>query len=604
MKSVNALQDMIIGLVNECKLRNKNHKKVTEQEVVKRNSFIESLEDTFWVVSPDYEKKLKDSGHEDWYYLEGVRGKKRCAAIGSFETNSHKKMKRAILEKQSIENRRKKDLENPFGVTSSSTLGSKSTSSASTDNDGLDYIPPKKKTKKMEALPRELLLLTEKTQTSVRNVTQIASAFVKQQGENINDYNLSCATTHRRMTSMRKTTADEIIQDQLSNKDMIWTLHWDGKKIESLRHAGKDTENLAVLLTGTDGQEVLLSVSEVQDEANAENESQHIMKILMDYNVRISNIAALVFDTTSLNTGNKQGIVLRLETQFGRSLLQLGCRHHIYELVCGASCSVVYGSGTGPTEPLFKKLKDIWDSLDKQSYSSIEIPRSQRKLLLLVEQVVTFLQDWISNSSKIKLRHDYLELATLTLLFLGGTLPESIKNATIKDPGAIHHARWMSKAIYTMKIALFRNQLEEIYEEDLDNIVSLAIFLSVFYTKAWLTCTDAAAAPSNDLELFKLLLNVENNVLKNPKSWPSHFYSLVSNARKKLENHLWYLSERLVIFSLFSEQVPVSEKKKMTAALLDYTPTTNSAQSMPQSKNFGSKILKDLIGHDSWTMFK
>ena len=312
---------------------------------------------------------------------------------------------------------------------------------------------------------------------------------------------------------------------------MIWTLHWDGKKIESLRHAGKDTENLAVLLTGTDGQEVLLSVSEVQDEANAENESQHIMKILMDYNVRISNIAALVFDTTSLNTGNKQGIVLRLETQFGRSLLQLGCRHHIYELVCGASCSVVYGSGTGPTEPLFKKLKDIWDSLDKQSYSSIEIPRSQRKLLLLVEQVVTFLQDWISNSSKIKLRHDYLELATLTLLFLGGTLPESIKNATIKDPGAIHHARWMSKAIYTMKIALFRNQLEEIYE-DLDNIVSLAIFLSVFYTKTWLTCTDAASAPSNDLELFKLLLNVENNVLKNPKSWPSHFYSLVSNARK------------------------------------------------------------------------
>ena len=84
MKSVNALQDMIIGLVNECKLRNKNHKKVTEQEVVKRNSFIESLEDTFWVVSPDYEKKLKDSGHEDWYYLEGVRGKKTLCYNRSF----------------------------------------------------------------------------------------------------------------------------------------------------------------------------------------------------------------------------------------------------------------------------------------------------------------------------------------------------------------------------------------------------------------------------------------------------------------------------------------------------------------------------------------
>ena len=138
----------------------------------------------------------------------------------------------------------------------------------------------------------------------------------------------------------------------------------------------------------------------------------------------------------------------------------------------------------------------------------------KESFFLLVEQVVTFLQDWISNSSKIKLRHDYLELATLTLLFLGGTLPESIEDATIKDPGAIHHARWMSKAIYTMKIALFRNQLREVYKEDLDNIVSLAIFLSVFYTKVWLTCTDAATVPSNDLELLKLLLNVENNALK------------------------------------------------------------------------------------------
>ena len=157
----------------------------------------------------------------------------------------------------------------------------------------------------------------------------------------------------------------------------------------------------------------------------------------------------------------------------------------------------------------------------------------------------------------------------------------------------------MSKAIYTVKIALFRNQLEGIYKEDLKNIVSLAIFLSVFYTKAWLTCTDAAAAPFNDLELLKLLLNVENNIAKNPKSWPSDFHPLISNAREKLEKHLWYLSERLVTFSLFSDQVTVSDKKKIKAVLLEYTPTANSLQSMPHSKNFGSKLLKDFIGHDS-----
>ena len=74
------------------------------------------------------------------------------------------------------------------------------------------------------------------------------------------------------------------------------------------------------------------------------------------------------------------------------------------------------------------------------------------------------------------LRHDYLELATLSLLFPGGTFPEAMKVVTIKEPGAIHHARWMAKALYTLKIALFRKQLEGIYKEQLKDIYSLAIF--------------------------------------------------------------------------------------------------------------------------------
>ena len=294
-----------------------------------------------------------------------------------------------------------------------------------------------------------------------------------------------------------------------------------------------------------------------------------------------------------------------MEAEFGRSLLQLGCRHHIYELVGGAACSVVYGSTTGPNEPLFKKLIDNWDILDLENYSTIRLARHQRKLPLLVQEIILFLQNWLKNSSKGKLRNDYLQLATLSLLFLGGTLPESLKKHTIKAPGAIHHARWMSKAIYTLKIALFRNQLEHIYEvEQLEEIVSLATFLSVFYTKAWLTCTSAADAPFNDLELMKKLLDMEKTITSDPKKWPTKFLSLVSQARQKLEKHFWYLSERLVIFALFSNNVIASEKKKMKEALLKFRPVTNSPQCIPHSKKMGGKMLRDFVGGDSWTMFK
>ena len=353
-----------------------------------------------------------------------------------------------------------------------------------------------------------------------------------------------------------------------------------------------------------DGGEVLLSGSVIEGQSNAETETNHILQVLMEYNVRSSNIAALVFDTTSLNTGNKKGIVLRLEAEFGRGLLQLGCRHHIYELICGASCTVVYGSGTGPTEPLFKKLIDNWDSLDLQNYSSIELPRGHRGLSSLVKQVVIFLQNWLKNSSKMTLRHDYLELATLSLLFLGGTFPEAMKVVTIKEPGAIHHARWMAKALYTLKIALFRKQLERIYKEQLKDIYSLAIFLSVFYTKAWLTCTNAADAPFHDLELLKTVLKIEEALTNNPKSWPLEFLPLIKEARMKLERHMWYLSERLVPFALFSDHVTHSDKKKIKEALLDFSPIANTHQMMPYSENFGVKLLKDFIGSDSWTMFK
>ena len=87
------------------------------------------------------------------------------------------------------------------------------------------------------------------------------------------------------------------------------------------------------------------------------------IQVLNENNINTAKIAALVFDTTSLNSGYKNGIVVKLEKEFGRSLLQLACRHHIFELVGGASCSNVYGQTTGPKEEVFKKLIDNWEKL-------------------------------------------------------------------------------------------------------------------------------------------------------------------------------------------------------------------------------------------------
>ena len=89
-------------------------------------------------------------------------------------------------------------------------------------------------------------------------------------------------------------------------------------------------------------------------------------------------IAAFVFDTTSINTGLKNGIAVRLEREFGKCVLQLVCRHYIFELAAGAACFVVYGATTGPTQEAFKKLTTNWSAVDKTSWSPIVLPSSIR----------------------------------------------------------------------------------------------------------------------------------------------------------------------------------------------------------------------------------
>ena len=65
----------------------------------------------------------------------------------------------------------------------------------------------------------------------------------------------------------------------------------------------------------------------------------------------------------------------------------------------------------------------------------------------------------------------------------GGELPDE-KQFRMKAPGATHHARWMSKVIYTIKIGMSLHQLKnDIPECQLMKIEDLAKFLCLYYVK-------------------------------------------------------------------------------------------------------------------------
>ncbi|CAL4145507.1 unnamed protein product, partial [Meganyctiphanes norvegica] len=69
-------------------------------------------------------------------------------------------------------------------------------------------------------------------------------------------------------------------------------------------------------ISNTDGEEVLLSIIAIEGQSTAENEAKNIIQVLKESNICSSSIAALVFDTTAVNSGHRQGFkVIQCHTQ-------------------------------------------------------------------------------------------------------------------------------------------------------------------------------------------------------------------------------------------------------------------------------------------------
>lgn len=202
---------------------------------------------------------------------------------------------------------------------------------------------------------------------------------------------------------------------------------------------------------------------------------------------------------------------------------------------------------TGPEILLFKNFKANWTNIDKTVYKTgIEDPLIARTIKDQIEDVSNFISKILN--SEVQPRDDYKELLLLSLIFIGKLPEERVK---FYKPGGVSRARWMARAIYCLKIFLFRDQISLSKNEE-SAIRQICIFIVLIYIKAWFTATHAPSAPNNDLTLIKTL----------------HAYKAVNSkialvALKKLSNHLWYLAPETAALAFFDENVSVEIKEKM-----------------------------------------
>ena len=100
-----------------------------------------------------------------------------------------------------------------------------------------------------------------------------------------------------------------------------------------------------------------------------------------------------------------------------------------------------------------------------------------------------------------------------------------------------------------MKMVLLQHQLPKVHWQTKKKIQKMGLFVVFVYLKPWFTAPMIPSAAKNDLDLY-------NGLLKFKK-----IHTAVSKTTcSVLNRHTWYLTEELIPFSLFNQDIPLETR--------------------------------------------
>ncbi|XP_039431258.1 uncharacterized protein LOC120414217 isoform X2 [Culex pipiens pallens] len=413
-----------------------------------------------------------------------------------------------------------------------------------------DYEPPSKKKPKhqttdseetnLQIITNDVVEALDRAKISDRQAFKVMMPVLKAVGQDASSVAISRSTISRKRKQARQEIAKKIKEEFVSRDPMI--VHFDGKMLDKPNGSGKE-ERLPTLVS-FDGNEKLLGAPALK-KGTGEEASKTVYGLLRKWNCE-KHIQGLCFDTTSVNTGRSNGACANLEKMLGRELIWLACRHHVLELLLSKAFCICFGPTTSPETNLFKVFREKWSLFKKKSPKPLRIKKQLETFRDSTLKTLQAVREWP--------RNDYRELFDLTLFVLGSK-PETF---SWKAPGAVHHARWMSKLIYATKIFLLRGEgkLIDLSKEDEKKLERFVQFGTLLYTQAWAEAPLATEAALNDLMLWTKL-----------KSYRKTDSELSDAVCTVLSRHLWYLSEDLVGMALFSAKLSDLEKEDIVRAI-------------------------------------
>lgn len=398
----------------------------------------------------------------------------------------------------------------------------------------------------INVMTKEVVTALDYCKVSYRQAVHLIGAVGKSFNIDMNDIILN-KTSFNRMRSIVRSQEAEKYKKLFGDLRLdAAVIHWDGKIIFDSASC-RQIDRVPIVLSSGDFEKIL-NVPALAD-GKGVSQAHAIYETLKDWGL-CETIKALCCDTTNSNLGNKAGAAVILEQLLEKDLLYLPCRHHIMELILSCIFNLYFPGSSGPEVSLFKKFKNSWSQIDKTKYEKgLRNSSLNESFKKEHHRLIDFLQEYLNKKHP---RKDYKEFIELCLIFLG-VLPSS--GIQFKAPGACHHARWMSKAIYSLKIYIFRKQFP-LTPEEMKNLYKICLFIVLVYVEFWFKAPLAIEAPFNDLRLLEKL-----------NSYRSIDLDAADAALRKFKNHLWYLSPEMSAISLFDKNISLETKRNMVKAL-------------------------------------
>ena len=250
------------------------------------------------------------------------------------------------------------------------------------------------------------------------------------------------------------------------------------------------------------------------------------------------------------------------------------------------------GATKDPGRTIFRRLRSEWYDLEID-YNDLELldltcasPDLQQQAQSVLEWALKHLEE------KPFPRDDYRELAELIVISLGGT----VKGFSFKLPGPDHHARWMSKCIYLLKIKLL-GKVFNLEEEEKGQVDRLAEVILLFYAQFWFETPLATSAARSDLQFM-------SNMLKYRVVNPGLAYRVL----KSCYRHMWYLTPQLITLALADKCLEDATREKMAQTLysFDRKSVKTGKPTFPEL-SFGATVCREdmssLVGTESWLIF-